>query len=64
MGAALGVGSNIPIVSHLSTTVGAETLLYQLDIKFPPELRANPGSYESGTQNDVLLHIGLAWRWR
>jgi hypothetical protein len=64
VGAALGMGLNIPIASRLSATVGAETLLYHLDIKFPPELRGNPGSLESGFQSDLLLHVGLAWRWR
>ena len=64
LGAALGAGLNIPIVSGLSFTAGADMVLYQLDVKFPPDLRRNPGSLESGFQRDALVHVGLAWGWR
>jgi hypothetical protein len=62
--AALGVGLDIPIVSRLRGTVGAETLFYQMDVPMPPESRLNPGSLERGFQIDALVHVGLAWGWR
>ena len=64
VGAAFGIGLDIPIVSRLRATVGAQTLLYQLDVPMPPILRGNPGGLESGFQIDGLAHVGLAWGWR
>ena len=64
VGAALGAGLNIPIGARLSATAGVQVLLYQLDIGFPTSLSGNPGSFESGFQDDLLLHLGLAWNWR
>jgi hypothetical protein len=64
LGGALGAGLNVPIVSRLSVTAGADLLLYPLDVKLPPALSHNPGSLESGFQRDALVHVGLAWSWR
>ena len=64
VGAALGAGLNIPIGARLSATAGVQVLLYQLDIGFPTSLSGNPGSFESGFQDDLLLHLGLSWNWR
>jgi hypothetical protein len=64
VGAALGAGLNIPLGSRLSATAGVQVLLYQLDMGFPSSLSGNPGRFESGFQDDLLLHLGLAWNWR
>jgi len=47
----------------VSATAGLELFAYPLDIPFPPELRGNPGEFESGFQRDLLPHLGLAWQW-
>jgi hypothetical protein len=63
-GGALGAGLRIPMTSHLSLAAGVETILYHLDIKLPQQLSLNPGRMESGSQADLLLHLGLVWSWR
>jgi hypothetical protein len=63
VGAALGVGMEVPITRHLRATAGLQLLLYQLDVKVPPNLIQVPGEFESGLQRDLLPHIGLTWRW-
>jgi hypothetical protein len=63
VGAAFGVGTEVPIVRHLAATAGLEILLYQLDIASTPQQQANPGKIESGFQRDLLPHLGLVWRW-
>jgi hypothetical protein len=63
-GGALGAGLKIPLASRMSLAADVETILYSLDIKLPPELSLNPGKMESGSQADLLLHLGLSWNWR
>jgi hypothetical protein len=63
VGAALGVGMEVPITRHLRATAGFQLLLYSLDVKVPPNFIQVPGEFESGFQRDLLPHIGLAWRW-
>jgi hypothetical protein len=60
-GGALGVGITAPMGAHLRVAAVATTLLYQFDLKMPPELRLNPGSLEHGFQTDALVHIGIRW---
>jgi hypothetical protein len=63
VGTALGAGMEVPITRHLRATAGFQLLLYQLDVKVPPNLIKVPGEFESGFQRDLLPHLGLAWRW-
>jgi hypothetical protein len=63
-GGALGARLKLPLASHLSLAAGVETILYQLNIKLPPESSLNPGKLESGSQADLLLHVGLVWNWK
>jgi hypothetical protein len=63
-GGALGAGLKLPVASRLSLTASVETILYQLNIKLPPESSQNPGKLESGSQADLLVHVGLVWSWR
>lgn len=60
---ALGATLAVPVVAHLQFTADAMVLFYRIDIPMPSNLRLNPGSLERGTQQDALLHTGLAWSY-
>lgn len=60
VGAAFGLGGDIPLGHRLHVTVGVQSLLYWDHVDNPEDHH----SIERGFQDDLTLHTGLAWRVR
>jgi hypothetical protein len=60
VGAALGLGGDIPVGRRMHATIGLNSLMYWVHVDDP----ADHHSMERGFQNDLLLHTGLAWTVR
>ena len=55
----LGLGCDLHFGRRVTASLGATSLLYHLDTR---DTSGQP--VERGFQADVLVHVGLAWRWR
>lgn len=60
-GAAFGTTVSVPLGAHLQLNADVTGLFYTFDVPMPPDLRANPGRLEHGSQRDALVHLGIAW---
>lgn len=60
-GAAFGTTVAVPLGAHLQLNADVTGLFYTFDVPMPPDLRANPGRLEHGSQRDALVHLGIAW---
>jgi hypothetical protein len=60
IGAALGLGGDIPIRHRLHATVALNSLMYWVHVDHTDDHH----SIERGFQNDLLFHAGLAWTLR
>jgi len=59
----VGVGGTVPVIGRLRATAGLTGILYPFKVPMPPRLRGNPGPLQHGLRKDLLLHVGLNWRW-
>jgi hypothetical protein len=61
LAAAVGIGSTVTLFRHLQATAGLSALFYSFDL---PALGLDPRSLEGGPQQDLLVHVGIAWSSR
>jgi Outer membrane protein beta-barrel domain len=59
---AVSAGVEASLGRHLALTVGVNTLVYEMNIPTPADVRGTNDPLERGLQTDALLHLGLMWR--
>lgn len=59
---AVSAGVEASLGHHLAVSVGVNTLVYEINIPTPPDVRGTNDPLERGLQTDALLHLGLMWR--